>query len=585
MSDHDPSLDYTLRFSEPWAHYVDVELRFAAPAGRPAVTLWMPVWTPGSYLVREFSRNVESFRAEASEGRTLRWRKTRKNRWEIAADGTPEIRVTYRVYGRELTVRTNWIDDGFALLNGAATVLAVEGREGEPHRIRVELPRGWAGVWTSLDSEDGPDGRTYVARDLDEVVDSPILAGSPAVHDFEVDGKPVSLVNVGEGGLWDGAKAAGDVKTLVEGYRAMYGSLPFPRYLFLNLITESRGGLEHKGSSVLMTSRYAFRRRKSYVDWLGLVSHEFFHVWNVKRSRPEALGPFDYENEVYTRSLWVAEGLTNYYTDLLPRRTGLITPDEYLEKLSKHIDTVQTTPGRLFASLEESSFDAWIKLYRPDENSANTTISYYVKGAVVGWLLDAAIRRASGGKRTLDDMMRHLYERFAGERGYSDRAVQAAAEEIAGAPLGSFFDRHIRGTEEVDYAPALALFGLRFRDPAAGRGEDAPSIQVGFETREDQGRLLVKSVRRDGPAHEGGLDAGDEILAVGGYRITPDTFAERLLQYAPGDRLEFLVARRDAIRIVPLTAAGHPGSPWRLEPDPEASEEAVAAREAWLGGR
>jgi len=579
MSDADPSLEYTLRFTEPWAHLVDVELEFAAPAGQDTVTLWMPVWTPGSYLVREFSRHLESFRAEASDGRTLPWRKTRKNRWEILTEGAPEIRVAYRLYGREMTVRTNWIDAGFALLNGAATFLTVEGREGGPHRIRVELPRGWAGVWTSLDSKDG----AYLARDLDEVVDSPILAGTPAVHGFEVDGKPVSLVNVGEGGLWDGAAAAGDVKTIVEGYRALYGSLPFPRYLFFNLITESRGGLEHKGSSVLMTSRYTYRRRKTYVDWLGLVSHEFFHVWNVKRSRPEALGPFDYQNEVYTRALWVAEGLTNYYTDLLPRRTGLTTAEEYLEKLSRHIDTVQTTPGRLFTSLEGSSFDAWIKLYRPDENSANTTISYYVKGAVVGWLLDATIRRASGGKRSLDDLMRLLYDRYAAERGYTDGEAQAAAEEIAGAPLGGFFDRFVRGTDELDYAPALALFGLRFRDAEAGRGDDAPRVQLGFETRDDRGRLVVKAVRRDGPAREGGLNAEDEILAVGGYRVTPDTFTERLLQYAPGDRLEFLVARREAIRIVPVTAAAHPGAPWRLEIDPEASVEAAAARAAWLG--
>jgi predicted metalloprotease with PDZ domain len=579
MSAQDGGLQYRITFTDPRAHLVDVELRFTAGAGQSSVTLWMPVWTPGSYLVREFSRNVESFRAEASDGRTLPWRKTRKNRWEILTEGAPEIRVTYRVYGREMTVRTNWIDSDFALLNGAATFLTVEGREHGPHRIRVELPRGWSGVWTSLSSEDG----AYVAHDLDEVVDSPLLVGSPAVHDFEVDGKPVSLVNVGEGGLWDGAKAAGDVKAVVEGYRDMYGSLPFPRYLFLNLITESRGGLEHKGSSVLMTSRYAYRVRKSYVDWLGLVSHEFFHVWNVKRSRPEALGPFDYENEVYTRSLWVAEGLTNYYTDLLPRRTGLTTVEEYLEKLSRHFDTVQNTPGRLFASLEASSFDAWIKLYRPDENSANTTISYYVKGAVVGWLLDAAIRGASGGERSLDDLMRLLYERYAGERGYSDGEIQAAAEETAGRPLDGFFDRHVRGTDELDYAPALAHFGLRFRDPRAGQGNGAPSIQLGFETREEQGRLVVKAVRRDGPAREGGLNAGDEILAVGGYRVTPETFTERLLQYAPGDRLDILVARREAIRIVPVTAAGYPGAPWRLEIDPEASEEAAAARAAWLG--
>ncbi len=582
MTAPDRSPRYQIAFTEPHAHLVDVELRVEGLDPGAPLALWMPVWTPGSYLVREYSRNVEGFAAEASDGRTLRWRKTRKNRWEVDPGGAPAATIRYRVYGRELTVRTDFVEDGFALLNGAPTFMTVAGREREPHRVRVEIPPGWAGVWTGLEPAPGA-VREFVARDLDELVDSPILAGSPAVHRFTVDGVPLELVNVGEGGLWDGGKAAKDLEAIVGTYRAMYGRLPFSRYLFLNLITESRGGLEHHNSSVLMTSRYAFRRRPAYVNWLGLASHEFFHVWNVKRSRPVELGPFDYENEVYTRSLWVAEGVTAYYTDLTPRRAGLTTDAEYLEELGKLVAWLQTTPGRFLTSLEGASFDAWIKLYRPDENTANTTVSYYVKGAVVAWLLDVEIRRATSGERSLDDLMRLLFVRHSGERGYAGSDLRAAAAEVAGRDLGGFFERNVEGTGELDYDPALTYLGLRFKPEEDASGLPSPPW-LGVDARDERGRLTVRSVRRDGPARAAGLAAEDEILAVGGYRVAAEDLEERLRQYAPGDRVEILIARRDEVRKVPVVLAAHPGSPWRLEIDPEASEEAARARGSWLGG-
>jgi predicted metalloprotease with PDZ domain len=588
------TLDYRIRFTEPWAHLADIELTVPAAGGR-ALDLWMPVWTPGSYLVREYARHVESFSASDSSGRELPWRKTSKNHWEVEPGGADRVVVRYRVYGHEMSVRTNWVEDAFAFLNGASTFLTVRGMEHSPHRLTLEIPPAWAGVWTSLERTEaggvhgadaaaspGAATHSFLARDLDELIDSPILAGTPAVYDFTVDNKPIRLVNLGEGGLWDGEKTAADVKRIVEAYRDLYGTLPFSHYIFFNLIVEGSGGLEHKNSCVLMASRYAYRKRSAYIDWLGLASHEFFHVWNVKRSRPVALGPFDYENENYTHSLWVAEGITNYYTDLMPRRAGLTTDKEFLGEFSKLIDTLQNTPGRALHSLEESSFDAWIKLYRQDENTANTTISYYVKGGVVAWLLDAEIRRATGGRRSLDDLMRLLFMRHAGERGYTEEEVERAAAEVAGGSLSAFFDACVRGTGELDYSPVLGWLGLRFKPVEAG-GEDTPRVWLGLETRADNGRLLVKSVRRDGPAREAGINADDEILAVGGYRVTAANLNERMQQYEPGERVEVMLARRDAVRMAPITLAPHPGTPWKLEADPAASGEAAARREAWLG--
>jgi predicted metalloprotease with PDZ domain len=597
------SLRYTLRFSEPASHLVDVTLTLSGDLVTSELELWMPVWTPGSYLIREYSRHVQELTARDGDGRPLDCMKTGKNRWRLGGAGAGPVTVSYRVYGREMTVRTNWIEDGFALLNGAATFLAVRGGEARPHRVAVELPGHWDGVWTALDPAPDPGPgqgpgadpglgaapRTpeparralFVAPDLDTLIDSPLLAGSPAVHPFTVNGTPVTLVNEGEGGLWDGAKAAEDVKAIVLAYRKMYVSLPFDRYLFLNLITEARGGLEHKQSCVLMTSRYAFGQRRAYIDWLGLVSHEFFHVWNVKRSRPLALGPFDYETEVYSRELWVAEGVTAYYTDLVPARAGLTTETEYLEKLSGQVGTLETTPGRNRQSLEEAAFDAWIKLYRQDENTVNTTVSYYTKGGIVAWLLDAEIRAATGDARSLDDLMRLLHERYSGERGFRGADVQEAAGTIAGRSLAAFFAAYVRGREPIDYGPALRYWGLRFREAKREAGD--PPVWLGIETASRDGKLVVQTVRDGTPARRAGLTVDDEILALGGYRVDPQTFPGRLGLYKPDERVEVLVARRDAVRIVPVTLEASPGSPWKLEGDDAAPPDAVERRRKWLG--
>jgi predicted metalloprotease with PDZ domain len=601
----EPVLRYVLRFSEPASHLVDVTLAVPGELAGPELELWMPVWTPGSYLIREYARHVQELEVRDAAGRALDWTKTGKNRWRVtgagngpgSGAGSGPVTVTYRVYGREMSVRTNWIEDGFALLNGAATFLTVRGAETRPHAVEVEVPGHWAGAWTGMDAQtpaadapspaadappptpEAPSRFAFVAPDLDTLIDSPILAGSPAVHDFTVDGVPVALVNEGESGLWDGAKAAADAKAIVEAYRAMYGALPFDRYLFLNLITEARGGLEHKTSSVLMTSRYAFRQRSAYVNWLGLVSHEFFHVWNVKRSRPVALGPFDYEAEVYSRELWVAEGVTAYYTDLVPARAGLTTESEYLEALSGLIAVLQTTPGRSRQSLEEAGFDAWIKLYRRDENTVNTTVSYYTKGAVVAWLLDAEIRAATDDAKSLDDLMRLLFERYSGERGFTGPQVQEAAEAIAGRSLDAFFAAAVRGRGELNYTPALEYWGLRFRE---AKPENGPGAWIGIDTTARDGKLLVAGVRDGGPARAAGLNVDDEILAVGGFRVDPGTFPARLDLYKPDEHVEFLIARRDAVRIVPVTLAESPAGAWKLEPDPEALQDAVERRRRWL---
>jgi predicted metalloprotease with PDZ domain len=573
-------ISYTLRFPAPQTHYLEVEA-LVPTDGQPAIEMVMAVWTPGSYMVREFSRQVEELSAATEAGAPLAAVKTRKNRWRIESKGAARVRLRYRVYCREMTVRTNFVDAGFAILNGAPTFLTRAGAERRPHDVRVVLPPEWKEAVSALPSLPGSEAG-FRAADFDTLVDSPIYAGNAAVHRFKVEGKPHLLVNEGEDTLWNGTRSAEDVERIVREVAAFWGGLPYERYVFFNLITEASGGLEHKSSCVLMTSRWSHRTREGYVGWLGLVAHELFHAWNVKRLRPAALGPFDYENEVYSRELWMPEGLTSYYEDLLVARAGLSTRKEMLKRLSKEIETLQTAPGRAVQSVEDASFDAWIKYYRPDENSANSGVSYYTKGAILGFLLDARIRRATEGRAGLDDVLRRAYSRFSGERGFRSEELRAVAGEVAGVDLGPWFHQALETTEELDYGEALGWYGLRFVESKKKDEDDEPAGWLGAETEIQHGRLVITQVKRDTPAFTAGLNVGDEILAVGDYRVPPEGFKQRLESYPPGTRDTLLVARRERLLRLPVIFDAEPHPAFKLAVDPEATPEQKARLDAWL---
>ncbi|HWE50553.1 MAG TPA: PDZ domain-containing protein [Bryobacteraceae bacterium] len=579
---------YLVSFPAPHTHYVSVMARLPA-AGLREAEIFMPVWTPGSYMVREYVRHVEDVRVSGPDGKPLSFTKSRKNRWRVETGGAEEIHFSYRVYCREMSVRTNWVEDSFALLNGAPTFVTLVGGLNLPHEVKLELPETWKTSVSGLPEAPGGEPHHYLAPDYDTIVDSPILAGNPAVYRFDVNGVPHLLVNVGEAGVWDGPRSAADLEKIVRECSGMWGPIPCERYVFLNLLTESGGGLEHRNSVCMMASRWATRTPKAYIKWLDLAAHEYFHVWNVKRLRPAELGPFDYENENLTRSLWVAEGFTEYYTGLLVCRAGLCTQAEYLgsedkprhASLSGLIGALQSTPGRLLQSAEQASWDAWIKLYRPDENSKNTSISYYIKGAVIGWLLDARIRRQTSGAKSLDDLMRLALQRFSGEHGFTPSEFKAAAEEVAGTSLQAFFARAVESTEELDYGEALDWFGLRFKATLGPAADAAKKAWLGADTRTDHGRLIVSHIPRESLAWDSGLSVDDEIVAIGDFRVQADKLFERLENYRPGDSVSLLVARRERMLRFDLTVGEEPHR-LQLEPDPEATPIQKQNMQIWL---
>ena len=587
------AIRYTLRFPDPRTHYVEVEATIPT-AGAAAVELMIPVWTPGSYLVREYARNVEDLAARGPDGKVLAMSKVRKNRWRVEAAGAATAVVNYRVYCREMSVRTNWVDASFALINGAPTFLTLADGKPRPHEVVVAPARGWLRSITAMPEAPGGRPHHYLAADYDTLVDSPIFVGNPSVYEFEVDGKRHYLVNEGESGVWDGPRSARDVEAIVREHRKFWGQLPYEKYVFFNLLVEVGGGLEHKASTVLMGSRWATRTRKAYLGWLDLLGHEFFHAWNVKRLRPVELGPFDYENEVYTKSLWIAEGLTTYYGPLLVRRAGLADREEYLggdpesgpaaERSGGPIEQLQTTPGRLVQPLEGASFDAWIKYYRPDENSANTAISYYTKGSVVGLLMDAKIRRATDGAKSLDDAMRLAYTRYSGAKGYTPEEFRAAVQEVAGVDMKPFFARALESTEELDYAEAYEWYGLRNKPAKDEKGKPKPEkAWLGLVTKADEGRLLVTAVRRGTPGFEAGFNAGDEIIALGENRVRPSQWSDRMEQYRPNEVTSVLVSRRDRLTRLEATLGVEPPKRWLPEARPDASEAQKNHLKAWIG--
>lgn len=542
-------IDFTVSMPRPWTHLLQVEMR-VANANLPAQTeLKMAVWTPGSYLVREYARHVQDFTVTDQSGRALNWRKINKNTWQVDTAGAREIVARYNVYANELTVRTNELNDEHAFFTPAALLMFPKGELSTPSTIRVDPYGSWK-VATGLPPVSGQPN-TFRAENFDILFDSPFEVGNFKEITFNVQGKPHRYVFCGEGN-YDMQRIADDTTKIINEAVKIFGDIPYDNYLFIvNL--RGGGGLEHLNSTALQWNRFGFKPDSRYYGFLGLVVHEYFHLWNVKRIRPEPLGPFDYENENYTKLLWVAEGATSYYEGIILRRAGIISDEYFLDSKASAIQDLQSRPGRFQTSLEEASFDAWIKYYRQDENSINNQISYYDKGDIVNMMLDIRIRTLSNGAKSLDDVMRYLYEEFGKKnRNFTPEDYQKAAELQAGASLEDFFDRYVRGTEEIDYNEILRGIGLQLNDEEIGPKQ----AYLGANLAESGGQLTIRSIPAGTPAYEYGLNTGDQIVAVDGNRASQNFLNSYLNQKKPGDKVRFTVFRFDQLRDFQVTLGG-----------------------------
>jgi predicted metalloprotease with PDZ domain len=576
---------YRVAMPEPQSHELHVTMEIPALPDRPSLELVFPAWAPGSYLVRDFVRHVYDLVVTDGQGRALPCQRLEKGRWEVRSDGKP-VRVQYRVFAFEQSVRTSFLDDSHAFWNGTSVFFLVEGEEKRPCSLQIEAPEGWK-VSTALASVRG----VYRARDFDELVDSPVEVGTHALHAFRVRGVRFEVALYGRTNA-QVPRLLQDLQRIVAAAGRLFGGFPFERYLFIIHALPARGGgLEHMASTTLDIAGLAFEDEKGYLAFAELAAHEFFHVWNVKRIHDRVLGPFDYSRENYTRLLWFHEGFTEFMEAVILLRAGLLSPKAYLEQLADEWGKYLARPGRNVTPLSELSFEAWVKLYKPADNHTNRTVSYYEKGKWVGLVLELSLRDATGGRRGVVDLFRRLWRDF-GERGVglTSADVREAAEAVAGRGLRAYFDQYIDGTVELPVPALLRRAAIDVERAPVWSGEDDPT-----KARRQRGwaglafsppgvtPAVIRNVVPDSPAWRAGLTFGDEVVAVDDVRVNASNVARRLADRQPGERVKITYFRQDGLRVAELVLAQNKDRKWDFSLQIAPSLKGRAIRRGWLG--
>lgn len=568
---------YEVSFPNPHTHYVEVNIHFK---GLPADSfeLVMPVWIPGSYMVREFSKNVEGFRAYNPQQLPVAFKKVRKNVWRIYNDSLTAMSVSYRVYAFELSVRTCFVDIDQAYLNGPALFMYADSLKDKPLMINFNAWKEWKTISTGLRSF-GPALWSRVAGNYDELADSPTVLGNHDVFSFDYKGIPHHIAMIGKAD-YDRERIKSDFYKIVDECTAIFGENPVKEYTFIIHNTmQGGGGLEHSNSQSVMTARSTYGREKAYRGFLSLITHEYLHLWLVKRIRPLELGPFDYENEVYTRQLWFFEGFTSFYDEYLLYRLGYYSKEEYLELLVDNMMGVLNTPGDKIQSLSESSFDAWIKFYRKNENSVNAEVSYYSKGAMIGLLLHLDLINSTNGGKSLDDVLKYLYTEHYLKTGIgiTDEELQLAFDTIGGKSYDAFFNRYIHGTDRLPVEEFFAYAGFELK--TVSQTTDS-SGYLGATFKPVGSRLLVSEVERGSAAWEQGLYVNDEIVGVDDKE--PMQARDYLEDKKPGDVVTFRIARNGTMRDFSIVLGSSTAVNFTCSPLAEPTELQKIVLSKWL---
>lgn len=579
-------ISFELSFSEPQAHYVDVNMILSG-LNTDFVDVKMPVWAPGSYLVREFSKNVEQFGVKGASGtETLPFAKTNKNTWRISTNHNKKITVSYKVYAFEISVRTSFVDDAHAFISPTGVFMYVNGMLNLPSTVTVQPFAGWKRVSTGLEQVKGK-SFSFTAPDFDVLFDSPIEVGNQDIFEFEAAGTKHEVAMVG-GGNYDKARLSLDMAKIVNAEKSIFNHMPNKRYVFIvhNMLAGG-GGLEHLNSTVLGAARDGYTTENGYKSFLGLVAHEYFHLWNVKRLRPAALGPFDYDKENYVTDLWISEGFTAYYDNLILRRTDFYSPEKYLDVLCEDIEIVENQAGTKIQPVAESSFDAWIKYYRPNENSKNTGISYYNKGALLGMILDLEIINATRAQKGLDDVMKAMYDEYylKQKRGFTSEEFKAMAEKVSGISLDTFYKEYVYKAGPINYSIHLDHAGLNLVNEYQGK----ELASIGLVASNKEGKFIVSSVLRDGSAWKDGISVNDEIIAVDGKRFTGATEVAKVTDLDKyianrkiGEKVTVLLSRDGLIKTVLVTLQKDPKGKFHIENSDNATPDQFAVRKRWL---
>jgi predicted metalloprotease with PDZ domain len=592
------AIHYSIIASDLAAHLFEVTLTVAQPdpAGQE---LCLPAWIPGSYMIREFARNIVQIRADCN-GKKVALKKSDKHSWH-AAPVTGALVVRYEIYAWDLSVRAAHLDQTHGFFNGSSVFLAARGHEAAAHVVDIVKPadpacKAWrvATALPELKAKRYGFG-TYIAASYDELIDHPVEYGAFALATFTAHGVPHDIVITGQVPNLDMARLQADLKKICEAQIALFEPrskcAPMERYLFMTLaVGDGYGGLEHRASTALICARADLpvkgrsEQSDGYRTFLGLCSHEYFHTWNVKRIKPAAFAPYALAAETHTPLLWLFEGFTSYYDDLMLVRSGVIDEPAYFKLLGKTINSVLRGSGRSKQSVAESSFDAWTKYYRQDENAPNAIVSYYTKGSLVALTLDLTIRAETAGKKSLDDVMRALWQRFGrdfyksnGGRGVTEQEVDALFDEVSGLSLRRLLDRAVRGTTDLPLKEVLAPFGVAFAPAPV-----VTTAGLGVRTTRDGNDCKLANVYEKGVAHKAGLSAGDVLIALDGLRIQAANLNDLLNRYRAGDTVTLHAFRRDELMTfsAKLALDDAPQVTLTTREKPPALRK---ARNAWLG--
>jgi predicted metalloprotease with PDZ domain len=569
-------ISFEVSMENPNSHYFHISMNYSG-ASSPFVNFKLPSWTPGYYIILDYAKNVIRFEASNNEGKPLSWKKTTKNTWQVATSGSKTVRLEYDVYSYRVSVGEPFLDDGRAFLAPAGLFMYVEGKTGLPANVRINPYKEFHVISTGLDPvENQP--YTFHANDFDILYDTPLLVGNQEILTFEVGGIKHTMA-IENPGTFDREKIISDHRRMVESSIDVIGEIPYKHYTFL-IMNRGMGGLEHLNSMAVYTNTSSFGLGDGYKRWLSFVAHEFFHLYNVKRIRPIALGPFDYDKENYTNMLWMSEGFTVYYEYLILNRAGLMDRNESLKELGSVIRNYENIPGHLFQSAAESSFDTWIQFFNRSENAANTTISYYDKGCALGMLIDLAIRHETNNRRSLDDVMKTLYNEFykAKSRGFTDEEFRSVCEQTAGGSLSEIFDIYVQTTREIDYNKYLNFAGLEIDL----NKNIQPGVNTGATIREEGENLIISRVEYDSPAYKAGLSAQDIVKEINGKKASVNSWNELIGQGKPGEKVTFSVSHRDKTNTVEVFPGEKIVRSFEIRPAKSVTPGQIALLDKWL---
>ena len=571
---------YKVTFSKPESHWFEVEAVFSDLDPRDQLELSMAAWCPGSYLIRDYARHVSDVTARGPKGDPRKVAKTSKHNWSVEQAGDKKVTVQYKVYAHDLSVRTNHVTTSHAFLHSPAAFIYAPSLRGESHGVRIEEHGSWV-QHAGLPKKDG----VWVAENLDELMDTPFHAGKVKVHDVSVPQLSCQMAVWGDllPGKHTEESLVADLQKIQIAHGKRFSGFPFEKYLFMLLIApKAYGGLEHRASSANLNNPFALADDEAYGDLLELLSHEFFHSWNGKRIFPRVFEEFDYQTENYTHCLWVMEGITSYLDRYTLRQAECMGVSRYFDKLATEWGRMMAIPGRHRQSLEASSFDAWVKLYKPHESNVNTSVSYYLKGGFVCMCLDLHIRHETAGDKNLDDILRHLWERY-GKNGVGHPEDLLADFELAsGLSLGDFFDRYIRGVEDPPLEECLGSVGLELsRKWKRGEGEEPPAF-LGLTMAGKSSRIAA--VLEGSPSFKAGMSPGDELLAINGIRVQGIDGLRRLL--SPGMKgrdVQVAFFREGRLQDLMVSLEAAPPDVWEVCVRQDATENQRASFAVWMG--